>query len=186
MTQLASYEFVPINQFVNSHPHWTEFVLGLSVAVVSTALIGSVVWLYRALGQSTALRVGAGWEWEGPDPQPGYMRLHPVINVMSRSNAPKKIVHSIWVRESKNIYKPGKIYGKIDLVDQLAVEKRTTGGDPLNFSGPTIKCEDLKAAVEKVMNCPIWVQTTDNRWYKAQSMGNPPGLAEQLRLKLWR
>ena len=174
----------PITEIVNNHPHWTEFIVGLSVTVVSTALIGSILWLCRALGQSTALRIGAGWEWEGLDSQPGYMRLHPTINIVSRSNTPKKIVHSIWVRESKNIYKPGQSHGKIDLVDKLPVEKRTTGGDPLNFSGPTIKCENLKVVVEKVMNCPVWVQTTDNKWYKAQSMGNPPGLAEQLRLKL--
>jgi hypothetical protein len=112
------------------------------------------------------------------------MRLHPDVNIVSRTNAPKKIVHSIWVRERKDIYNPGKIWGKIDVVDMLPVEQRTTGGDPLNLTGPQITCKNLKTEVEKVMNCPIWMQTTDNKWYKAQSMGNPPNLLERIRLKL--
>ena len=31
----------PINEFANNHPHWTEFIVGVSVTVVGTALIGS-------------------------------------------------------------------------------------------------------------------------------------------------
>jgi len=173
----------PINEFANNYAHWTEFIVGVSVTVVGAALIGSVVWLYRALGQSTSLRIGANWTWEAT-PDPTYVTLRPNVNVVSRSNAPEKIVHSIWVRERKNICNPGQIYGKIDLVDKLPVEKRTTGGDPLNLVGPPITYQKTKA--ETVMRCPIWIQTTDNKWYKAQSMGNPPRLAERLRLKLRR
>lgn len=172
--------------FINSHPHWTEFIVGVSVTLAGTALIGFVVWSYRALCQRTSLRIGANWHWEGLESDPGYMRLHPNINIVSRSNAPKKIILSIWVRESKNIHKPRQIYGKIDLLDKLPVEQRTTGGDPLNFVGPSIKCKNLNAEVETVMHCPIWIQTTDDKWYKAQSLGNLPGLAERIRLRLRR
>lgn len=171
----------PINEFVNSHPHWTEFILGVAVTVVSAVLIGSFVWLCRALSQSTGLRIGANWTYEATA-DPAYVTLRPNVNVVSRSNAPAKIVHSIWVRERRDIYNPGQIYGKIDLVDKLSAEKRTTGGDPLNLAGPTITYRKTEA--ETVMRCPIWIQTTDNKWYKAQSMGNPPRLAERLRLKL--
>ena len=176
----------PIIEFVNNHPHWTEFILGVSVTVAGTALIGFAVWSYRALRQRTSLRIGANWHWEGLGTEPGYIRLHPNINIVSRSNAPKKIIHSIWVRESKSIHKPGQIYGKIDLLDKLSAEQRTTGGDPLNFVGPTIKCKNLNEEVEKVMRCPIWIQTTDDKWYKAQSIGNSASLAERLSLKLRR
>jgi len=176
----------PIIGFLNNHPYWTQVVVGVSITVVATALIGFVIWLFKALGQSTSLRIGANWTWEGTTPDPTYMTMHPNINVVSRSNAPKKIVHSIWVRESRNIHKPGKIYGKVDLVNEVPVENRTTGGDPLNFVGPTIKCENLKKEAEKVMRCPIWIQTSDDRWYKAQSMGNPPSFAERLRDRLRR
>ena len=141
---------------------------------------------FKALGQSTSLRIGASWTWEGTTPDPSYMTMHPNINVVSRSNAPKKIVHLIWVRESRNIHKPGKIYGKVDLVNELAVENRTTGGDPLNLVGPTIKCKNLETETKKVMRCPIWIQTSDNKWYRAQSTGNPPSFAERLRDRLGR
>jgi len=174
----------PIIGFLNNHPYWTQVVVGVSITVVATALIGFVIWLFKALGQSTSLRIGANWIWEGTTPDATYMTMHPTINVVSRSNAPKKIVHSIWVRESKNIHKPGTIYGKVDLVNKVPVENRTTGGDPLNLIGPTIKCKNLKTETEKVMRCPIWIQTSDDRWYKAQSMGNPPSFAERLRDRL--
>jgi len=173
-----------INELLNNHPHWTEVIVGVCTTVVGAALISFVVWLRKALGQSTSLRIGANWIWEGTTPDATYMTMHPTINVVSRSNAPKKIVHSIWVTESRNIHKPGKIYGKVDLVNKVPVENRTTGGDPLNLVGPIIKCKNLKTETDKVMRCPIWIQTSDDRWYKAQSMGNPPSFAERLRDRL--
>jgi hypothetical protein len=106
--------------------------------------------------------------------------MHPNVNVVSRSNAPRLIVHSIWVRESKSNRKPGKIYGKVDLVKNIPVEDRTTGADPLNFVGPTITCKNLNSEAEKTMRLPIWIQTSDDRWYKAQSMGNQPSFAERI------
>jgi hypothetical protein len=173
----------PLSEFPNNHPHWTEFIIGVSVAVAATAFVGFVVWLFKWLRQSTSLRIGAGWtSARATDPE--CVTMHPNVSIVSRPNAPRKIVHSIWVRESKNIYKPGTIYGKIDLADTMPVEKRTTGGDLLSFVGPTITCS--KAQIPTVMRCAIWIQTTDNTWYKAQSMGNPPKLAERLRLRVRR
>ena len=175
-----------IYEFINNHPHWTLIIEGVSYTVVSAALIGFVVWLFKALGQSTSLRIGANWTWEGTTTDPTYMTMHPNINIVSRSNAPKKIVHSIWVKESRNNQKPGKVYGKVDLTSEVAAEKRTTGGDPLNLVGPNIKCKNLVTETERVMRCPIWIQTSDDRWYKAQSSGNPPSFAERLRSRLRR
>jgi hypothetical protein len=176
----------PINEFFNNHPRWTEVIVGVSITVVGTAVISFVVWIFKALGQSTSLRVGANWTLERATSDSAHMTLHPNVNVVSRSNAPKKIVHSIWVRESKNIHKPGKIYGKVDLVNHIPIENRTTGGDPLNLVGPTIKFANSDREAEEIMHCPIWIQTSDDRWYKAQSMGNPPNFAERLRCRLRR
>ena len=53
----------PLIQFQNNHPHWTEFIIGVSVAVAATALVGFVVWLFKWLRQATSLRIGAGWTW---------------------------------------------------------------------------------------------------------------------------
>ena len=61
---------------------------------------------------------------------------------------------------------------------------RTTGGDPLNLIGPVITCPNKQSDFEKAMKYPVWIQTTDNRWFKAQSAGNSPGLAERLRSRL--
>jgi len=178
--------FPRIDEFLGNHPHWTDVLVGVTAAVAAAALIGLIVWLFRAFGQVTSLRVGANWTWEGTAPDPTYMTLHPNINVVSRTNAPRKIVHSIWVRESKSTRRPGTIYGKVDLINSVPVQNRTTGGDPLNLVGPTIKCKNLKVEVERVMNCPIWIQTSDGKWYRAQSMGNPPSFAERIKIKLLR
>lgn len=165
------------DQFVNSHPHWTDLIVGVTVALLATAVVG----LLRMISQTTSLRIGANWTLDGPASNPGYIRMHPNVNVVSRPNARKQIVHSIWVRESKSRRRPGKIYGKIDLVNAVPEERRTTGGDPLNLVGPTITCQNLKTEVEKAMRYPVWVQMSDDRWYKAQSAGNPPSLAERIR-----
>jgi hypothetical protein len=117
-------------------------------------------------------------------PKPDSIRMHPNVNVVSRRNARKVIVHSIWVRDSKSNRKPGNIYGKIDLTSGTAVPYRTTGGDPLNLIGPVITCPNKQSDFEKAMKYPVWIQTTDNRWFKAQSAGNSPGLAERLRSRL--
>ncbi len=170
-----------ISGLLDSHPHLTEVIIGVAATVVGTALIGCFVLMVKAFGQRTGLRVGANWTWEGTTSDPRFMTLHPNINVVSRSNAPKVILHSIWVRDSKSNRKPGRILGKIDLVSGSPIENRTTGGDPLNLVGPTIKCANLNVEVEKTMRCPVWIQTSDNRWYKAQSMGNPPSLADRIR-----
>lgn len=170
-----------IDQFVANHPHWTDFILGVAIAVSATAFVGLAVWLVRLIGQSASLRIGANWTWEGTSADPSYMKMHPNVNIVSRLNARKQIVHSIWVREFKSRRRPGKIYGKIDLVNAVPEERRTTGGDPLNLVGPTITCRNLTTEVEKAMRYPVWVQMSDDRWYKAQSAGNPPGLAERIR-----
>ena len=164
-----------------AHPQWTEFIVGVAIAVCATAVVGIAVRLFRLIRQSTSLRIGANWTWEGTSADPAHMRMHPNVNIVSRPNARKQIVHSIWVRESKSRRRPGKIYGKIDLVNTVPEGKRTTGGDPLNLVGPTITCQNVITEAEKAMRYPVWVQMSDDRWYKAQSAGNPPSPAERIR-----
>ena len=175
-----------VDQFATNYPHWTEFILGVAIAVSATAVAGFTVWLFRVIRQCASLRIGANWTWEGTSADPAYMKMHPNINVVSRPNARKQIVHSIWVREFKSSRRPGEIYGKIDLVGTVPEEKRTTGGDPLNLVGPTIACQNLTTEVEKAMRYPVWVQMSDGQMYKAQSAGNPPGFAERIRVWIKR
>jgi hypothetical protein len=162
-----------IGEFRNLHPLWTDYGIetlsGLTVIAVAAAYAEvRVRWWYKR-----SLRIGANWTWEGTDPKDNnFIFLHPNINIVSYSNAPRLIIHSVWVRERQDIKKPGQIYGHLNLTDHMGAEKRTTGGDPVNIAGPRIRCKNLKTEVSKVMTCPVWIQTSDNQWFKAQSTGN--------------
>lgn len=173
-----------VEQLLNNHPHWIDIVIGASGALVAAVIFGLSTWILAAIRRSASIRVGANWTLDGLGSQPGFIRMHPNLNVISRRNSPKLIVHSIWVRESKSNRKPGNIYGKIDLTSSTAASHRTTGGDPLNLTGPIIICPNEQSNFEKALKYPVWIQTTDNQWFKAQSAGNPPALAERIRSKL--
>jgi hypothetical protein len=161
-----------VNAFRNSHPLWTDYLnntlSGLTVAIVVALYVELRLRWYRR-----NLRIGANWTWDGlTRHDPNYMILHPNVSIVSHRNAPKLIVNSIWVRERKDISNPGQIYGRLDLTKAVPPDKRTTGGDPLSFDGPSIKSKNLAVEVSKVMRCPIWIQTSDNQWFKAHSPGN--------------
>jgi hypothetical protein len=79
-------------------------------------------------------------------------------------------------------FNPGQIYGRLDLTKAVQVDQRTTGGDPMHFTGPRIQSKNLTVEVAKVMRCPIWIQTSDNQWFKAQSPGN---VSSQWLKRLW-
>lgn len=172
--------------FRDHHPFWAEYLgetfSGISVAALVTLYVERrIKWI-----EKKSLYVGANWSWDvigakGQD----YVVLHPNVSVISRTKAPKLIIHSVWVRESKPSKKPSKtpapIYGHFDLTKAgMTHEKRTTGGDPLYIEGPRIDCE--KVEMLRVMRYPIWIQTSDNQWFKAQSMGN---LKPHIWQRLW-
>ena len=163
-----------VSAFRNSHPLWTDYLTktlsGLTVAIIIAAYVELRLRWYKR-----NLRIGANWSWEGTvRNDPTHMILYPNVGIISHKNAPKLIVNSIWVRERKDISNPGQIYGRLDLTPLFLPNQRTTGGDPLNFNGPKIKCKNLTVEAAKVMRCPIWIQTSDNQWFKAQSPGNAP------------
>src|ERR1700691_1252795 len=104
-----------VTTFRNSHPLWTDFLSttlsGLTVAIAIAAYVELRLRWYRR-----HLRIGANWTWDGlTRNDPNHMILHPNVSVTSHRNAPKLIVHSVWVRERKDINNPGKIYGRLDL-----------------------------------------------------------------------
>lgn len=95
----------------------------------------------------------------------------PKIAVNSYDPRLKKIIHAIWVRERSDPYDPGTIFRKRDLQsDDVACQDRTTGGDLLRFDGPCIPCD--ASNFHTVVNCPIFIQTSDGVFYKAESVGN--------------
>jgi hypothetical protein len=170
---ILSFDWV--TTFRNYHPLWTDYLSetlsGLTVATIVATYVELRLRWYRK-----HLRIGANWTWEGlARNDPSHILLHPNVSIVSHKNAPKLIVHSVWVRQRKNISNTGQIYGHLDLTQAappIPIDKRTTGGDPLFFEGPRIKSKNLTVEVSKVMHCPIWIQTSDNQWFKAQSPGN--------------
>jgi hypothetical protein len=86
-------------------------------------------------------------------------------------------MYAVWVRERADVYDPGTILGQRDL-QQAGVlpELRTTGGDLLKITGPTISCPASR--FQEVVNYPVFIETSDGAFYKAESVGNlPEGLA---------
>ena len=154
--------------------------LGDVFAVGFVALIGYVFWY---LLKYPGFSVGASWSFEGwnvkqmgrfpNESDSGPMKFTPNISVTSYDPNVKKLIHSVWVRERADVFNPGDILGKRDLLqDGVLPEWRTTGGDLLKLSGPVITCK--ASEFHKVVNTPIFIETSDGIYYKATSVGNNP------------
>ena len=149
--------------------------------VLATAFIAIVVYVVWYILKYPGFRVGASWSFKGwsvkqrgrfpseSDTEP--MVLTPNVSISSYDTSVKKLVHSIWVRERADIYNPGEILGHLDLQRSfVAVEQRTTGGDVINLHGPSINC--VASQFHKIVNFPVFVQTSDGTFYRAESVGN--------------
>lgn len=152
-------------------------------SVFAAAFVGLVGYLAWRILRFPGFRVGASWSFTGWDlramgrfpnqSDSNPMRFIPNISVTSYDDSVKKIIHSIWVRERADPVDPGKIWGHRDLQrEEIPPEIRTTGGDPLRIDGPVISGE--ASLLHTVINCPIFVETSDGSFYRAESVGNAP------------
>lgn len=164
--------------------------LGDVLASIFVALGAIFLWY---LLKYPGFRVGANWTFTGWDTQKmgrfpnesdlGQMVLMPNVSVTSFDMSVKKVIHAVWVRERSNPNDPGEILGMLDLRKEgMAAEIRTTGGDLLALRGPTITCDASRFT--RVMNFPIFIQTSDGEFYKAESPGNEPKGVVRIRYKL--
>ena len=149
--------------------------------VLASAFIALFAYAALRVIRHPGFRVGASWSYTGwnvraagrfPNASDlGLMEFTPRVNITSYDDRVRKIIHSIWVRERADVSDPGTIWGHRDLHrDGVPAEIRTTGGDPINIEGPTIPNPASK--FHEIVNCPIFIQTTDGNFYKAESVGN--------------
>jgi hypothetical protein len=111
------------------------------------------------------------------------MEFMPNVSVKSRDVGIKKIVLAVWVRERPDPIDPGETLGKHDLqAAGVPPEARTTGGDLLKFPGPRITYP--KAKFQRIINFPIFIQTSDGEFFQAQSPGNQPKGIAKLRFSV--
>lgn len=154
--------------------------LGSVFAAAFVALAGYLMW--RIL-RHPGFRVGASWTFTGWNHRamgrfPNQTDLNPMqfvpnVSITSYDDTVNKIIHSIWVRERADPVDPGKIWGHRDLQrEQIPPEMRTTGGDPVRIDGPVIS--GPASQFHEIINCPVFVETTDGAFYKAESAGNAP------------
>jgi len=165
--------------------------IGDVLAVGFVSFLGYCAW--RVL-KYPGFRVGASWSFKGwdlramgrlptgTDADP--MEFTPEISIVSYEAGVKKIIHSIWVRERADVLNPGTILGYRDLKRAgVDIDARTTGGDLLNLQGPMISAPASK--FHEVINFPIFIETSDGAYYKAQSAGNLPTGSIKFRYR-WR
>jgi hypothetical protein len=149
--------------------------------VLATAFIALIAYLAWRVLKYPGFRVGASWAWEGWNVQQmgrfptasdsGPMLLRPQISITSYETSVKKVIHSVWVRQHADPQNPGTILGHRDLQREgVAAERRTTGADPLHVIGPEISADASR--FQEIVNFPVFVQTTDGAFYKAESVGN--------------
>jgi hypothetical protein len=167
----------------NPFPFWLG-TLSISLGdVLATIFIGSSAYVAWYVLKYPGFRVGANWTYLGWDLQKmrrlpnesdtGSLELMPNISVTSRDLTVKKIIASVWVRERADVNDPGEIYGVRHLQREgVPPEVRTTGGDLLSLTGPRIVCQASK--FQRIFYCPIFIQTSDGEFYRAQSPGNSP------------
>jgi hypothetical protein len=100
----------------------------------------------------------------------GNLVLMPNISVTSYDMNVKKVITAVWVRERADPSDPGQIHGVLHLNQSMTVEARTTGGDLLILTGPRIACQASK--FQQIFYSPIFVQTSDGEFHRAESPGN--------------
>jgi hypothetical protein len=176
----------------NPFPFWQETLsifLGDVLATIFIAVGASVLWYIL---KYPGFHVGANWTYIGWDVKTmgrlpnesdaENLILMPNISVTSRDTNIKKVISAVWVRERADVTDPGEILGHLDLQRAgIPPEVRTTGGDLLNLRGPTIECR--ASAFRRVTFFPVFIQTSDGEFYKANSPGNNPKGIARLRYK---
>jgi hypothetical protein len=171
-------------------PFWLETLSIFVGDVLATLSIGGGAYILWYVLKYPGFRVGAGWSWSGWDingvgrlpneSDTGPIKLWPNVSIVSHDVNVRKIIVVVWVRERADIDDPGEIYGKRDLgKDGMPAEVRTTGGEALTLVGPTIDCDASRFM--RIINSPIFIQTSDGEYYKAQSPGNVPSGIERIR-----
>ena len=162
-------------------PVWPEtFSIFLGDVLAAIFIAGSSYVLWYLL-KYPGFRVGANWTYIGWDVKkmgrlPNEsdnvdLELMPNISVTSRDMNVKKVIASVWVRERADAHDPGMIYGVLHLQREgMPLEVRTTGGDLLRLPGPRLKCH--ASMFKQLVNCPIFIQTSDGEYYQAESPGN--------------
>jgi hypothetical protein len=149
--------------------------------VLASTFIASIAYLAWRVLKYPGFRVGTSWAWEGWNVQQmgrfptasdsGPVLLRPQISITSYETSVKRVIHSVWVRQHADPQNPGTILGHRDPQrDGVAVERRTTGADPLHIIGPEISADASR--FREIVNCPVFVQTSDGAFYKAESAGN--------------
>jgi hypothetical protein len=174
-------EIAAICQANPKFPFWPETLSIFLGDVLATIFIAVGAYSLWYLLKYPGFRVGANWSYTGWDSgkmgrlpnesDSGNLKIWPNISITSRDMNVKKIITSVWVRERADVSDPGEIHGVLHLNQAgVPVEVRTTGGDLLNLTGPTITCEASK--FQRIFNCPIFVQTSDGEFFQAESPGN--------------
>jgi hypothetical protein len=103
------------------------------------------------------------------DSDSGTMEFTPSIAVTSYDVGVKKVIHSVWVRERTDVFNPGTILGHRDLQQAgIPSEERL-----LKFQGPKITHPTSK--FHEVVTYPIFIETSDGAFYKAESWQQPYG-----------
>jgi len=170
---------------------WETFSIFLGDVAATVFLAVSAYALFYLL-KYPGFRVGANWTFSGWDvgkmgrfpneSDDGPMDLRPNVSVVSRDTDVKKVIVAVWVRERADVSDPGKVYGVRHLHKEVPAEHRTTGADPLNLYGPNISCN--ASQFQKITNMPVFMQTSDGRFHKAQSPGNPIKGIAKLRFRV--
>jgi hypothetical protein len=169
---------------------WMETLSIFLGDVFASIFVGGSAYVIWWILKYPGFRVGANWTFVGWDvnkmgrlpnaTDAGEMEFMPNVAVTSRDMGVKKIIFAVWVRERPDPTDPGEILGKHDLqAAGVPPEARTTGGDLLKFPGPRIRYPAAK--FQRIMNFPIFVQTTDGEFFQAQSPGNQPKGIARLR-----
>jgi hypothetical protein len=171
---------------MTSHTFFLETLAIFLGDVFATAFIAVFlfgVWYLKKYPGYPGFYVGANWNFKGWDfnkmgrfpnaSDSGVMEFTPNVCVISRDAGVRKVIHSVWVRERADVNNPGAVLGHRDLKkDGVAPEARTTGGDLLAFQGPKIVCS--ASEMNKIINFPIFIETSDGIFYQAVSGGNKP------------
>ncbi len=176
-------------------PFWLEtfaIFLGDVLASIFIAIGAYALWYIL---KYPGFRIGANWSYTGWDMQKmgrlpnesdnENLELMPNISVTSRDMTIKKVIVAVWVRQRADVINPGEIHGVLHLNQAgIPLEVRTTGGDVLNLPGPRIPCQASK--FRRIVNCPVFIQTSDGEFYQAESPGNVPKGIIKLRHEVQR